>query len=89
MRETNEFAIEWVVGDKTATVTVPEGTALNNKLLRLMEKYPDEVEMVNSELFHCPSSWVKISPPKQMSEQQIESARIRMQRLHGRAVETE
>ncbi len=80
MRETNEYALEWVVGDKVATVTVPESTAMNNKILKLMEKYPDEVEMVNSELFHIPVKWIKITPPRQMTEEQIEELRERFKK---------
>lgn len=42
----NEFAIEWVKGAEYAGVTVPFGTALKSKLLRLSEKNPDEVKII-------------------------------------------
>ena len=61
---TNEFCIEWCKGDSTATVTAPEGSALNTRLTRLAEEYPDEVDARNSELFHVPVKWVKVSPPR-------------------------
>lgn len=34
----NEFSIEWIKGARYASVTVPSGTALKSKLLRLAEK---------------------------------------------------
>ena len=40
MRTTNEFVIEWITGDDRATVTVPEGTALSTRLVKLSEEYP-------------------------------------------------
>lgn len=88
MRETNEYAIEWVIGDKTATCTVPENTAMNNKLTRLAEEYPQEVEIVNSELFHVPAMWVRISPPRKMSEEQIQQASERLKKARN-ALNTE
>lgn len=81
MRETNEYAIEWVLGDTVATATVPESTALNNKLKRLSEKYPDKVKVINSELFHIPSTWVKVNPPRQMSDEQKEELRERIKQI--------
>lgn len=78
MRETNEYAIEWVIGDETATCTVPENTKMNNKLTRLAEEYPQDVQIINSELFHVPSKWVKISPPRKMTEEQRQQASERL-----------
>ena len=72
---TNEFCIEWAKGDSTATVTAPEGSALNTRLTRLAEEYPDEVDARNSELFHIPWKWVKINPPKKISETQREASK--------------
>ena len=66
---TNEFCIEWVKGDSTATITAPEGSALNTRLTRLAKEYPDDVDVRNSELFHVPVKWVKVSPPRQYSEE--------------------
>lgn len=81
MRETNEFVIEWVAGDKTATCTLPEGSALNNRLTRLAEKYPSDIQILNSELFHVNSSWIKINPPKQISDEQKEALAERMRKV--------
>ena len=78
---TNEFCIEWVKGDSTATVTAPEGSALNTRLTRLAEEYPDEVDVRNSELFHIPWKWVKINPPQKLSEEEKERRRKHAQNL--------
>ena len=42
----NEFVIEWIKGDEYAGVTVPSGTALKSKLIRLAEKNPNEVKII-------------------------------------------
>ena len=39
----NEFAINWIKGADYAEITVPSGTALKSKLLKLAEEKPDEV----------------------------------------------
>ncbi len=80
---TNEFCIEWVKGDSTATVTAPEGSALNTRLTRLAAEYPGEVDVRNSELFHVPVKWVKVSPPprRTYTEEQKQKARERMKAL--------
>lgn len=84
---TNEFCIEWVKGDSTATVTAPEGSALNTRLTKLAEEYPDEVDVRNSELFHVPVKWVKVSPPprRTYTEEQKQKARERMKALANKS----
>ena len=42
----NEFAIEWIKGAEYAGVTVPSGTALKSKLLKLADKNPKDVKIV-------------------------------------------
>ncbi len=63
MRTTNEFVIEWVSGDKTATVTAPENSALANRLAKLSQEFPDSVQMKHSELFHVDVDLVHIRKP--------------------------
>lgn len=82
----NEFAIEWIKGGGYAGVTVPSGTALKTKLLKLAQKHPEEVKIIkeneDGSLFaHIPVSYVKISPPKQMSEEQREAASERFKQM--------
>lgn len=82
----NEFAIEWIKGAEYAGVTVPSGTALKSKLLRLAEKHQDEVKIVvenkDGSLFaHVPVNYIKISPPRQVSEEQKEAASERFKQM--------
>lgn len=70
-----EFVIEWIKGDEYAGVTVPSGTTLKSKLLRLAEQNPDEVKIMaeneDGSLFaHVPVNYIKISPPRKVSEEQ-------------------
>ena len=86
MDSMNEFSIEWIKGAEYAGVTVPSGTALKSKLLRLAENYPDEVkvkaENSDGSLFaHVPVNYIKISPPKKMSEEQREAASERFKQM--------
>lgn len=82
----NEFAIEWTKGGNYAGVTVPTGTALKSKLIRLAEKNPDEVKVIaeneDGSLFaHIPVKYIKISPPRKMSEEQKEAASERFKQM--------
>ena len=82
----NEFAIEWVKGVEYAGVTVPSGTALKSKLFRLAKENPDEVKIItenkDGSLFaHVPVNYIKISPPKKMSEEQKEAASERFKQM--------
>lgn len=82
----NEFCIEWIKGRDYAGVTVPSGTALKSKLLRYAEERPDEVkiEALNqdgSAFIKVPVNWVKISPPRKVSEEQREAAGERFRKM--------
>lgn len=81
-----ENAIEWLDGQMTATVTLCS-QKLRNKVMRLAEQFPEEVEIrVKPEdnngtlVAHIPRKWVKISPPpkREMTEEQREAARVRL-----------
>ena len=82
----NEFCIEWIKGNDYAGVTVPSGTALKSKLMRYAEERPDEVKLMaenkdGSALFHIPISYVKVSPPRKVSEEQKKAAGERFRRM--------
>lgn len=82
----NEFAIEWVKGGKYAGVTVPTGTALKSKLLRLAEQNPEDVKIISenkdgSVFAHIPIKYVKISPPRKISDEQKEAASARFRQM--------
>ncbi|MBD5534590.1 MAG: hypothetical protein HDQ99_02805 [Lachnospiraceae bacterium] len=82
----DEFAIEWTKGSNYAGVTVPSGTALKSKLLRLAERNPNEVKIMaeneDGSLFaHIPVRYIKLSPPKKMSDEQKEAASERFRQM--------
>ena len=82
----NEFAIEWIKGRDYAGVTVPSGTALKSKLMRYAQERPDEVKLMaenkdGSAFFHIPISYVKVSPPRKVSEAQREAAGERFRKM--------
>lgn len=82
----NEFCIEWIKGRDYAGVTFPSGTALKSKLMRYAQERPDEVkiETLNqdgSAFIKVPVNWVKISPPRKVSEEQREAAGERFRKM--------
>lgn len=82
----NEFAINWIKGADYAEVTVPSGTALKSKLLKYAEKRPEEVNHVivnkdGSMVCHVPVSFIKVSPPRKVSDKQRETARERFAKM--------
>lgn len=73
-----ENAIEWLDGQKTATVTI-HSEKLRNRVLKLAEEYPNKVKVIahpkenHGYLYaRVPRTWVKVSPPRtvEMSEEQ-------------------
>lgn len=82
----NEFCIEWLKGDEYAGVTVPSGTALKSKLMRYAQERPGEVKVIavnkdGSALFHIPINYVKVSPPRKVSEEQAKAAGERFRKM--------
>lgn len=90
MYGTNENAIEWLKDEKRATVTFTQGR-MKSKIRRLAEKCPGECQIVaenedGSICAHVPVKWIKVSPPRTVSEEQIERSRERMNSLHANHV---
>lgn len=82
----NEFSIEWTKDRNYAGVTVPSGTALKSKLMRYAQERPDEVKLMaenkdGSAFFHIPISYVKVSPPRKVSEKQREAMGERARKM--------
>lgn len=83
---TQESVIEWIRGQKEVTVTLAGNTRYHSKVRKLASQYPDEVKIVaenkdGSIVAHLPLSYIKISHPKIVSEEQKERARENMNRL--------
>lgn len=82
----DECVIEWIKGEKTASVTLPRNTRLANKIRKLAQKSSDVVVIAdeNEALFaHVPVDWVKISPKRQMSEEQRAAAAEHLKAVRG------
>ena len=82
----NEFSIEWIKGGNYAGVTVPTGTALKSKLLKLGKEHPNDVKVISenedgSIFVHIPVNYVKISPPRKVSDEQKEAASKRFKQM--------
>ena len=66
-----ETVIEHLDGKKTWTISTDERT-WKNRLCKLAEDHPDDVECVavnrdGSMMFHVPKSWIKIRPPRKVN----------------------
>lgn len=82
--ETNkENAIEWYTGGNIATLSLTSRRHIT-KVKKLATTHPNEVEIVENpdgSLFaHVPLSYIKISAPRQMSEEQKQKAADRLRK---------
>lgn len=70
----SENAIEWLRGENMVTCTFCSGGRLNNRLRKLAQERPEDVEIIENDdgtvYGKVPVSWLKISPPRQMSEEE-------------------
>lgn len=82
----NENAIEWLDSRDKATVTL-HGGRLKNRVLRLAEEYPDDVEVKREPdenggflVAKIPVKWVKIAPPRrlELTDEQKEELMARL-----------
>lgn len=80
----NENCIEWINGQQTVTVTFCERKYIN-KIYALKERCPDDIEIItNQDGSICatlPKKFIKISPPKQVSEEQRQAASERFKQM--------
>ena len=80
----NENVIEWLRGQKTVAVTLCSNGKFNNKLLKLAETHPEIQIRFNDDgsmFTHVPLSWIKISPPRKVSEEQKRIAGERFKKM--------
>ena len=74
-----ENVIEWLKDENRATLSLSQRRTIS-KVKQLAEQYPEECQIVaenkdGSVCAHVPVSWVKISPPREMTDLQLEQAR--------------
>jgi len=86
MADFKETCVEYLDVDSHATFCSAERKWIN-KIMKLKEAYPDEVEIqeypennCGNILVHIPKSWLKIAPPRQVNftEEQRAAAAERM-----------
>ena len=82
----NENVVEWIDNSKTATVTFSQGRYIN-KIKKLAEQHPEECQISyenedGSIVAHIPVKWVKIMPPRALTDEQREALR-EMSARHG------
>jgi hypothetical protein len=80
-----ENCIEWLNGQDRVTVTLSQGRLIN-KVKKLAEKH-EEVEIVRENedgtlLAHLPLKYIKISAPRQVTDEQKEKTRERFKAMH-------
>ena len=84
----SENVIEWLRDSKTAMITLTQGRYIS-KIKKYAESKPDECKILveNSDGSICariPISWVKISPPKQMSEENLKKVKERFATIRSK-----
>ena len=80
-----ENCIEWLNCQDRVTVTLSQPRYIN-KVKKLAEKYK-EVEIIKENtdgtlLAHLPLKFIKISAPRQVSDEQKEKAKERLKTMH-------
>ena len=79
MKELHDNVIGFFTEEKTATLSLHKKKYVN-RIKKLAESRPGEVELVeNSDGTICatiPLKWIKISPPRQMTDEDREARRI-------------
>ena len=84
MLESKENAIEFLYNDKTATCTFCNQRFIN-RVKKLSKEYKEcEIVVENKDgsiIVHIPTKWIKISPPRKLSEEQREQAAERLKKI--------
>lgn len=88
MADFKETVVGYIVGEKQASFCSSEKKWIN-KILKLKEAHPDDVHIDyfpednnGTLLAHIPTKWLKVSPPRQVSEEQRAAAAERFRAMH-------
>ncbi len=81
----NENVIEWLKDGKTATLSLTQGRTIT-RVMKLARNRPEECRIIaenadGSIVARVPVGWIKISPNREVSEEQKEAARVRMKEM--------
>lgn len=85
MENNRENVLEFLSGQKTITVSFCQEKWIN-KVKKLKENYPNDVEIIaeNEDGSICaklPAKFLKLSPPKKVSEEQRQAASERFKKM--------
>ena len=87
MADFKETVVGYIVADDYASFTSAE-TKWINKILKLKAEHPDQVDIKaypeNNQGYiyaHLPKKWLKVSPPRQMSDEQKAAAAERLRAM--------
>lgn len=79
-----ENVIEFLKGQTTATVTF-SSEKWRNRLRRLRDEHPNEVDIFTDDdvytAGHVPANWVKLNPPRTLTEEQKADLAERMRKM--------
>ena len=78
MEDFKENVIEFLYNAKQATVTFTQGRYIS-RIKELAEKRPEECKIVHTNedgsiVAHIPVSWIRVSPPRELSDEVKEKA---------------
>lgn len=84
MTDFKETVVGYIVGEKQASFCSSEKKWIN-KIIKLKESHPDDVHIDyypednnGTLLAHIPTKWLKVSPPRQVSDEQRAAAAERL-----------
>lgn len=81
-----ENSIEWITGDEDVGMTISQ-TRWINRMNQLQRSHPDDVKIFRNEdgsiFATAPLSWVKLSPPRKLSDEHRAALSERMQSINA------
>ena len=91
--DVTENVIEWQRDSQKATITICQKSMIN-KIRKLAEARPNECQIIaenkdNSIVAHVPRKWIKISPPKEVSDEFRQQAGERLNKFKARKQDIE
>ena len=86
MDDFKETVIEFLRDEKRATVSFTQGRYIS-RIKELAKRKPDDCQIVRENpdgtlTAHIPTSWIKINPTRELSEEQLEKYRERVKAMN-------
>lgn len=84
-----EFSIYWIKGEHKASITFPSNSSFGRKILALAKTHPEDVtiDKVNDDdsiMAHVPVRYIKLSAPRNLTDEQRTAARDRLLASRGK-----